>query len=75
MSLEEVDGVKSAAVEPPQSTKICRIHLERGTTESRYEKEMGHGYQMIPMDINAHLQQCQPVLMFALWAKKSTKNT
>lgn len=26
--------------------KIIRIYLERGTTESRYEREIGHGYQM-----------------------------
>lgn len=26
--------------------KIIRIYLERGTTESRYKREIGHGYQM-----------------------------
>lgn len=46
MSLEEVDGMKGAAVEPPQSMKMCRIHLERSTAESRYERDVGHGHHM-----------------------------
>lgn len=45
MSLGEVDRRERAAVERPQSVKICRIHLERGIRESRCEGEMGHGYQ------------------------------
>lgn len=53
MSLEQVDGMEGAAVETPPNMKICRIHLERSTTESRYEREMGHGHQMTSVAVSA----------------------
>ena len=63
MSLEEVDGMEGAAVETPLSMEICRIHLERRTTESRYEREMGHGHQMTSVAASASANDpCLPVL-------------
>lgn len=49
--------------------KIIRIYLERGTTESRYEREIGHGYQMTGAAVSTSANAKKNK------TKKPTKNT
>lgn len=52
-SLEDINGMEGVAVETPLSMKSCRIHLERNKTESKYEREMGHGHQITSVAASA----------------------